>query len=331
MLRRRWVELSDEYQAALAARHELLRRVTHQAVGTHAAEYQAKVVGRFWDVHHATNTKVLKRLFEMVAPVAFVEFRRNNGTGYVRFKTPHGAHHASTYFNTEYIVQQNANDCGTLLMQDPKSKRKAKQATANVTKTVDPGDEWAQLAAEEGLAEQSAPVADKAEPPPKYPNVKLKLLTGQDEATYWEMISNKRQEKTTHPSNKLPARPSADAPNPVHVKFEASDEDEDAKPDVKVGPSQTKVDSGRAKRSKNQEKDATSEKSKKKNGRKKRETEEAANTSSTSVPLAASESHHEGDTADVPAIKPEKKGKEKRGREEAGGEDGPTQSSKRAK
>ncbi|KAI8590917.1 hypothetical protein BDZ88DRAFT_412760 [Geranomyces variabilis] len=355
--KRRWIELSDEYEAALAARHDLLRRVTHQAVGTHAAEYQAKVVGRFWDVHSGTNTKVLKRLFEMVAPVAFVEFRRNNGTGYVRFKTPNGAHLASTYFNSEYIVQQNANDCGTLLMQEPKSKRKAKQAADNAPKIVDPGDEWAQLAGEEGPCQRNVHVADEAEPPPKYPNVKLKLLTGQDEATYWEMIANKRQEKTAYPSHDPPARPSADAPNPVHVKFEASDDEEEFKQDVKA-------ESGRAKRSRYQEtqgrtptqfsteknysppglkskksekdveydEDATSKKSTKKNGRAKRVMEEdTTGTRSTSVELGKSKLHLEGD-ADVPAVKREKKkGKEKRGRGDAGGEDGPTQSSKRAK
>ncbi|KAJ3154551.1 hypothetical protein HDU86_004680 [Geranomyces michiganensis] len=235
----RWIELSEEYQAALAARHEQLHKVTHQAVGTHSAEYTAKVVGRFWDVHPATNTKILKRLFEMVAPVAFVEFRRNNGTGYVRFKTSHGAHLASTYFNTEYIVQKNANDCGTLLMQNSKSKGKAKQsAVANAVKTA-PGfvDEWAELAGDEEQDTSSPHMADDAEPPPKYPNIKLKLLTGHEESTYWDMIAGKRQDKTAHTSHTShgpPARPPAETQNPVHVKFTASDDEEEPQAERKV-------------------------------------------------------------------------------------------------
>ena len=50
----------------------------------------------------------------MIAPVAFIDWNSGQKTGHVRFKTPHGARLASTYFSQEYIVQQTKDDTGTL-------------------------------------------------------------------------------------------------------------------------------------------------------------------------------------------------------------------------
>jgi hypothetical protein len=64
----------------------------------------------------------VKRLFEMVAPVSFVDFdiydRALHGEvafqGYVRFKTCEGAELACTYFKSECVKQVKPADLGTL-------------------------------------------------------------------------------------------------------------------------------------------------------------------------------------------------------------------------
>lgn len=67
----------------------------------------------FEGVHCGTNSRILKKLFEIVAPICFVDYRARSTSGVVRFKSRSGAQFAEIYFLKEFISQKSWDDLGS--------------------------------------------------------------------------------------------------------------------------------------------------------------------------------------------------------------------------
>ncbi|KAI9203344.1 uncharacterized protein BJ171DRAFT_510430 [Polychytrium aggregatum] len=169
-----WRSLSEEYQALLEYNKNVLRETLEQQINRHGpAVFEQGVVAEFTGTHSQTNTKTLKRMFESVAPVAYLDCRRSKGSGrgHVRFKTPYGAQLAELYFKRESIVQIHGQDIGTLYS-------KAKQSMAHRS-NQEPG-----------------PQHDPAvRPDPAL--IKLRIIRGDEERQYWSRIQGQQHEKYT--------------------------------------------------------------------------------------------------------------------------------------
>ena len=76
-------------------------------------EWENGTVYRFRGVHSGTNSKILKKLFEIVAPVCFVEYIKGSKQGKVRFKSQNGGNLAKLYFSREFISQKSWDDLGS--------------------------------------------------------------------------------------------------------------------------------------------------------------------------------------------------------------------------
>ncbi|KAJ1549818.1 hypothetical protein HK405_002208 [Cladochytrium tenue] len=53
-------------------------------------------------------------MFELVAPVSYVDYRREADSGHLRFKTAEGAQRAVRFFGRQWIAQSGPRDSGTL-------------------------------------------------------------------------------------------------------------------------------------------------------------------------------------------------------------------------
>ncbi|KAJ3092392.1 La- protein 7 [Quaeritorhiza haematococci] len=132
MSKNEWIKRTDEYRALLNRRYEELDAAMKSSIGGHeSAEYQKGVVAQYTGVHKQTSRKILKKLFDIVAPVAYVDHPRGQTSGHVRFKSPHSAQLALTYFNQETIHQKHKDDIGSLLVLTKKKKK-----AANLRKSV---------------------------------------------------------------------------------------------------------------------------------------------------------------------------------------------------
>jgi hypothetical protein len=73
-------------------------------------EYLPGVIGCFSNVNPNTDRKTIKRLFEMIAPVRYVDYNYGECGGYVRFKTSRGAQLAQNFFSRCCIIQTHEKD-----------------------------------------------------------------------------------------------------------------------------------------------------------------------------------------------------------------------------
>ncbi|KAI9102712.1 hypothetical protein DFS34DRAFT_674126 [Phlyctochytrium arcticum] len=206
----RWRALTSGYVRRLEKKKQeldLCKRPQHNA--DQRAEFERKVVGKFSNAHVQTTSKVLKRVFGMVAPVVFVDLNDKTGSGYVRFKSSHGLRLASILFTREYIVQKHKDDTGSILSA---KSRPARTESA------------------------------EADDVPEYRNITLEIVEGEEEVAYWETISKWQHAKenankyqrlkssgpgpaTSHMTTELADPDVPDAPM-KHVKFQDSDEEE---------------------------------------------------------------------------------------------------------
>ncbi|KAJ3322860.1 hypothetical protein HDV06_002721 [Boothiomyces sp. JEL0866] len=100
MAKQEWNKRTEEY-------YLLSTRNIERASIRFTVNYQKGVVGYFENIHCETNSKVLRQLFELAAPVAFVEYTKGDSTGYVRFKDPISADYARNLFSRVTIRQSN--------------------------------------------------------------------------------------------------------------------------------------------------------------------------------------------------------------------------------
>ena len=78
-------------------------------------EFQSGVIAIFSGAHPETTSKTIKKLIEMVAPVAFVDYNSPEIEGHVRFKNWRDALLAQSYFSRAFINQQSGSDCSGVL------------------------------------------------------------------------------------------------------------------------------------------------------------------------------------------------------------------------
>ncbi|KAJ3063157.1 hypothetical protein HDU99_004969, partial [Rhizoclosmatium hyalinum] len=112
-----WHTRTQEYQSLMHKRRSLLDVTMSSRAGSHAsgAEYEPGVVITYTGVHKSTSRKVLKQLFELIAPVSYIDHTIHQTNGFVRFKTAQGASRAFHYFSRQCIVHCSPKDIGTLI------------------------------------------------------------------------------------------------------------------------------------------------------------------------------------------------------------------------
>ena len=99
-------------------------------------EREIRTVYRFTGVHSGTNSKILKKLFEIVAPVCFIEYIKGSKTGKVRFKSQNGGKLAKLYFSKEFISQKSWDDLGSFSTDLHKMDRILLEKNDDTEKTV---------------------------------------------------------------------------------------------------------------------------------------------------------------------------------------------------
>ncbi|KAJ3331438.1 hypothetical protein HDU76_003183 [Blyttiomyces sp. JEL0837] len=263
---KQWRRLTEQYLAVLQQRREQLQNVMKGRSGSHdQARFEAGVVGHFTGVHKDTNAKVLKHVFEMVASVTYVDHRRGETKGHVRFKTPHGAALAALFFGREHITQTHKNDTGRLLSAAEQKKRrksghqeeKTKPALAQSSDLKDfvGGGEWMDWDVEdetEGVQQEEKHLTTKKPSNSVIKSgIKLRILTGREEHKYWEEIRSKQHKTASlHTANhSLDSRPRHDEPTAPrvaptrvkhpkrkreHIKFDDEDEEADEEKESRV-------------------------------------------------------------------------------------------------
>ncbi|KAJ3415481.1 hypothetical protein HDV05_004923 [Chytridiales sp. JEL 0842] len=178
-----WTKRTEEYRQHMKSERGRLQQVMSSKVGTHEqVKYHRFTVARFTGVHRNTNRKVLKDLFELVAPVSYISYEKGQTTGHVRFKTKNGAALACTFFAREHVTQANQNDTGTLLSkveQKNMQQKKVKEAVQGLHH-----EPWIDY---EKIDNEGKPVGDMF--------VRLQLLKGQEEADYWDELFAAQQRK----------------------------------------------------------------------------------------------------------------------------------------
>ncbi|KAL5031985.1 hypothetical protein BDV3_000441 [Batrachochytrium dendrobatidis] len=147
-----WNRRTLEYANLLAERQKLLAQVKISKTGQHHhATFVSGVVCLFEGIHVDTNAKYLKNMFEMVAHVAFVDFKPGQDKGYIRFKTAYDALAAETYFSKQAILQSHKSCTGILC-----------SSSDSPTSTYEM-------------------------------RVKLRILQGKEEKSYWKFIHHTRR------------------------------------------------------------------------------------------------------------------------------------------
>ncbi|KAJ3037225.1 hypothetical protein HDV00_001857 [Rhizophlyctis rosea] len=242
MSKSEWIKRMDEYSSILEKKRAMEERVIQDTVGTHELHFQEGLVAEFAGVHQKTNRKVLKRLFEMIAPVAYVDYTINQTSGFARFKSPHGAVLACTYFSRECVTQMHENDTGTLLVDKTKKRTKARIVEAAAAILVDKdggsGDVDVPMVEVESAPSQSTQM-DPLPAPVMGNFITLKLLKGSAEKEYWGKITQgrvqqhvpaqtRRQERRPRPypaPTSKTASSSATTAKPTHITFDESEEE----------------------------------------------------------------------------------------------------------
>jgi RNA recognition motif-containing protein len=172
-----WQKRSLEYQSLLELKRQQLQELKESRAGTHASlAFEAGVVAQFKNVHSETSSRVLKALFEMIAPVSFIDY--SGGTsGHVRFKTRHGAHLACAFFTKEFIHQSHPDDTGSLLtLKQDRARKKSKMNEAKQE------------------LQNSLPT-NQTETEFEQRGIEMYLLKGRDEEAYWNRIMDFQNRK----------------------------------------------------------------------------------------------------------------------------------------
>ena len=87
------------------------------------AIYEKGTIIHFQNTHPKSNSRIIRQLFELVAPIAFIDYEDQQG--YIRFKSGIEANRVLNYFARCNIVQQNGKDATGML--DPYYKQRGIQ------------------------------------------------------------------------------------------------------------------------------------------------------------------------------------------------------------
>ncbi|KAJ3367728.1 hypothetical protein HDU91_001133 [Kappamyces sp. JEL0680] len=168
MLKSRWDELCFEYTHIQELQAQRLESIMQSAFGQQPALVREKgTIAEFSGVHWQTSSKTLKKLFEMVSSVAYVDHTPGSTSGHVRFKTATDAQLAVSYFSRVCISQAGPDDCvGTL------DAARSRQHHFNCTRQ-----------------RESFPDA-----------IYLVLLGGKKEEEYWDWIFAQREKHQSEPA-----------------------------------------------------------------------------------------------------------------------------------
>ncbi|KAJ3391759.1 hypothetical protein HDU80_010982 [Chytriomyces hyalinus] len=211
-----WHNRMDEYQTLLHTRRAELAKVVHAKTGTHAgASFEPGVIVKYTGVHKHTSRKLIKHadtfdtsnmlqaLFELIAPVTFIDYTKGSEEGFARFKSRHGASLCHHYFSKQTIVQTHAHDSGTLItsldqLSKLKQRHKAKSSASNVITAGwdewdDPNDDLLDYA-EQKEEEEFSKIG-----------VRVIVLEGAEEQSYWEGVYEKQQESRNSFSSHRPS------------------------------------------------------------------------------------------------------------------------------
>jgi hypothetical protein len=107
----KWNSLTKEYA--------LLRKAT-PILNTpkNPVLYRNGIFAAFFNVHRDTSRIVLKRLFELIAPVSYVDYESGKTSGHLRFKDPTGARLTEIYFGKECVIQTGGTCLGKIIISD---------------------------------------------------------------------------------------------------------------------------------------------------------------------------------------------------------------------
>ncbi|KAI8843170.1 hypothetical protein BJ741DRAFT_295564 [Chytriomyces cf. hyalinus JEL632] len=199
-----WHNRMDEYQTLLHTRRAELAKVVHAKTGTHAgASFEPGVIVKYTGVHKHTSRRLIKALFELIAPVTFIDYTKGSEEGFARFKTKHGASLCHHYFSKQTIVQTHAHDSGTLItsldqLSKLKQRHKGKSSASNVITAGwdewdDPNDEFLDYG-EQKEEEDFSKIG-----------VRVAVLEGSEEQSYWEGVYEKQQESRNSYSSHRPS------------------------------------------------------------------------------------------------------------------------------
>ncbi|KAH6562096.1 hypothetical protein BASA61_003249 [Batrachochytrium salamandrivorans] len=110
-----WNVRTMEYALLQSSKQELLVQTKADQLGQHHhATFVSGVVCAFGGVHKDTTAKYIKNLFEIVSPIAFVDFKFGQNKGHVRFKTAYDALKAESFFSRQSIIQSHKSCTGVI-------------------------------------------------------------------------------------------------------------------------------------------------------------------------------------------------------------------------
>ncbi|KAJ3069613.1 hypothetical protein HDU98_007324 [Podochytrium sp. JEL0797] len=207
-----WQKQMKEYQTLLTERRSQLDGLLRSKKGSHdgGATFESGVVAKYSGVHKGTSRKVLKQLFDLLAPVSFVDHPKSHTEGHVRFKTAEGALHAASFLRRQTIAQVHANDTSGCLITSMKQwnavvARRGKKE--DVAADVDGWGEW-----------EVEDEPDEEEKELKELGIKVRVLMGREEREYWDVIyeaqeqhqhQQRQQEYELPPAEHLPVHSTA--------------------------------------------------------------------------------------------------------------------------
>ncbi|KAI8618701.1 hypothetical protein BC830DRAFT_1107754, partial [Chytriomyces sp. MP71] len=176
-----WTKRMKEYQTLLDERKRVLDALMRSKSGSHTngAVFENGVVVHYTGVHIGTNRKVLKRLFELISPVSYIDHSKGETEGYIRFKTQHGAALAAQYLHRHTLLQTHAGDTGTLITSRTQLARiKSREVF---------------VAAQEWWDDETTEEEDMGD----VVGVRVRVLQGAEQRAYWNNIYEKRCEPQT--------------------------------------------------------------------------------------------------------------------------------------
>ncbi|KAI8810074.1 hypothetical protein BJ742DRAFT_770507 [Cladochytrium replicatum] len=195
--RREWEKLMREYSRFVSAQWEEVKsKQNHGSAMTE--QFQPGVLVRFWGVHKDTDARILKRFFGRIAQVCYVDYQ-TGGSGVLRFESAYESQVAISYFTRELVQQIDGKDVSGKLMG----------VTSSLSIEIGPGSDAENV-------------------------VRLQLICGAEEVSYWESLTKKLAKKETKPKEPeaafIPSRHAKrtqNVPTRVQTKRERT-EDENA-------------------------------------------------------------------------------------------------------
>jgi hypothetical protein len=188
ILKTKWNALMSEYYSRQI---QLNNRESASNVNLNSGiSFCPGVLVYFMGVHQNTTSKTIKRLFEMVAPVAYVDYNFGEQQGYCRFKSSYGAQLAVNYFTRLCVVQTSGEDCV--------GKVDGHRSDAHFRFVVRQQDSFSDA-------------------------ICMYILEGSEEKQYWEKILVASKEKRDYATNSLATDDFVADGN--HLVFESDDSD----------------------------------------------------------------------------------------------------------